>query len=110
MTFARPLSSAFLQEPQSHHVLEKAGRAEDPTLIREIGGESPGGYDWTRELDAHQRPGTRADIAPASWQRHRCGRNRRTGIVRRRRDYPRCAEIALPFWQDFAQRCSCFDN
>src|SRR6266700_1345331 len=97
MTIARPLSLAFLQEPQSHHVLEKAGCAEDPTLIREIGSESLRCHDWTREFYAHQRPGTRADIAPAACKLNRCGRNRRTGIVRRRGNHPRRAEIASPF-------------
>jgi hypothetical protein len=51
MIVALPSALAFLQKPESHHVLEKAGGTEDPTLIRKIGGEGRLGH--ARLLEFH---------------------------------------------------------
>ena len=54
MAVALPIALAFLQKPESHHVLEKASGTEDPTLIRTIGGEGRLGHDRLPEFHPDQ--------------------------------------------------------
>src|SRR5690242_16393949 len=49
MASTREASQAFLQQPHAHHVLEKAGSAENSSLVGAVGSQCSLGHDWLRE-------------------------------------------------------------
>ena len=45
---ARQAGAEILQEPETHHVLEEARRAKNPSLVGEIGSHRLRRHDWMR--------------------------------------------------------------
>src|SRR5947209_16854257 len=56
VTSTCPAALTFLQKPETHHVLEKAGRAADTSFIGTIGGKRLRCHDRTLEFHPYQRP------------------------------------------------------
>src|SRR5436305_12061658 len=97
MALLSPTALAFLQKPESHHILEQACGTEDATFIREIGGQCLRRHNWMVKFDTHQRPRARTDIAPATRQPGGRCRNGRACIMRRWGHYSRRTQIVAPF-------------
>src|SRR5207247_8334774 len=61
-----PVPTAFLDQPQAHDVLQEPERPADAPLVGVVVGEAFGVDHRLAQLDAHQRPGARADVAPVA--------------------------------------------
>ncbi len=59
-----PHAAAFLHQPQPGDVLQQPGRAADAAFVGEIELQHRIVDDRLRRLDAQQRPGAEADVAP----------------------------------------------
>ena len=66
VALAHPLPAALLHEPQAHDVLQEPDRPADAALVGVVVGERLLVDDRLVQLDAHQRPRARADVAPVA--------------------------------------------
>src|SRR3954447_23356968 len=62
--FERPCALTLLEDPQPRDILQQTNCAAEADLIRKIQFEGPRVDDRLGNLDAHQRPCSRADVAP----------------------------------------------
>ena len=56
--------AAFLNQPQTHDVLEQAVRAVDTTFVGDVQLQCPLRQDGMRQFETHQRPCPGTDIGP----------------------------------------------
>ena len=101
---ALPLSPARLEDPQAHHVLQEADRAEGAALVREVRARHGLAQQRRLALDAHERPRPRGDVGPARLERR--SRDGARGVVGGGGDHPDPPEpeLALPALVELAER------
>ena len=87
VSFLLPVPAAFLHEPEAHDVFQEPDLAADASLVGVVVAECFVIDDGLIELDAHQRPGAGADVAPVAGALGGNGSDGAGGIVAGGRDH-----------------------
>ena len=82
LALSLPCPAAFLNQPQTHDVLQKPDRAADPTFVRKVVTKRAIIDNRPADFDSQKRPCPRAQVGPRG-ARSRHGRDGRCRVVRR---------------------------